>query len=294
MGWLKKIFKVIDPILDKIDPLHNKVQAWTTGQSTTEGQAPYFEKIAPVIIDIFLPGVGSAVGSVDAASSGNYKGAVIYAASAYAQGLGAGTSSTANTASGYSAGDLGTGITANTSNGVGVGLANSGASSATGAGISGTVNSGFSFGAGVSGAATSGAASISNATVIGFDNTDLGTGIMGISYDNAQKVGAQPLTAGAVRAGIKYAKYGVDLYNMRTASGDVLATFGAPVVNISPVMYQFGAPTDLSAIPTNRAADLQGAAIAQAKAQEAEQRQKQLVIAVGAAALVYFISKGKK
>jgi hypothetical protein len=83
MGFLKSIFKALDPILDKIDPMHNKVQTWTTGHSDTEGQAPYFQKIAPQILNAFFPGVGSAVAAADAASEGNTKGAIINAVGAY-------------------------------------------------------------------------------------------------------------------------------------------------------------------------------------------------------------------
>lgn len=290
MGLLRSVFKFIDPILDKLDPMHNKVQTWTTGQKTTAGQAPYFEKIAPVILDVFLPGVGSAVGAADAGSNGNWTGAIVYAGAAYAQGFGAGTAAAGNSTAGYAAGDLGSGITASTTNGVGVGLANAGADT-LGSGISGTVNSGFSFGT----SAASGAAAISNATVIGFDNTDLGTGLTGISYDEAARVGAQPLTAGAIRSGLKYAKYGIDVYNMRTASGDILATFGNHNMNgITPSQYLYSAPADLSAIPSNRAADLNGAALASAAAAAQEDRNNKILISIGAAFLVYYFAKGKK
>jgi len=73
-GLLGGIFKHLDPFLDKIDPLHNIVQKATTGESTTEGQSPYFQKIAPMIVDLFLPGVGSAISGLDSASTGNGKG----------------------------------------------------------------------------------------------------------------------------------------------------------------------------------------------------------------------------
>lgn len=73
-GFLGGIFKALDPFLDKIDPLHNIVQKATTGESTTEGQMPYFQKIAPMIVDAFLPGVGSIVGGIDAGTRGDGKG----------------------------------------------------------------------------------------------------------------------------------------------------------------------------------------------------------------------------
>lgn len=117
-GLLGSFFNFVDPILDTIDPIHNPVQEWTTGSSTTKGQSPYFETIAPMVLDLFLPGVGSAVGAADKASTGNYAGAALSALSAYgalgsagSAGTGAGTelaateglSSTAGTAAGTTA-----------------------------------------------------------------------------------------------------------------------------------------------------------------------------------------------
>ena len=65
MGLLGSVFNFLDPILDTVDPMHNKVQTWTTGSSDTAGQRPYFETIAPLIVDAFFPGVGSAIGAAD-------------------------------------------------------------------------------------------------------------------------------------------------------------------------------------------------------------------------------------
>lgn len=72
-GLLHEAFKFLDPILDTIDPLHNQVQKWTTGSSTTEGQSPYFQAIAPAILSAFFPAAGAALGSVDALSRGDNK-----------------------------------------------------------------------------------------------------------------------------------------------------------------------------------------------------------------------------
>ena len=117
-GLLGSFFNFVDPSLDTIDPIHNPVQTWTTGSSSTKGQSPYFETIAPMVLDLFLPGVGSAVGAADKASTGNYAGAALSALSAYgalgsagSAATGAGTelaateglSSTAGTAAGTTA-----------------------------------------------------------------------------------------------------------------------------------------------------------------------------------------------
>lgn len=70
-------FKKIDPILDTLDPGHNLVQEALTGQSTTEGQLPYFEKIAPVIVSYFFPVAGSLANGVSGVSEGNKQQAII-------------------------------------------------------------------------------------------------------------------------------------------------------------------------------------------------------------------------
>lgn len=93
-GLLDGFFQFVDPILDTLDPMHNKVQTWTTGSSTTDGQSPYFQTIAPMIVDAFLPGVGSAISAADGASTGNWTKAGLGALGAYA-----GLSSLGSTAS---------------------------------------------------------------------------------------------------------------------------------------------------------------------------------------------------
>lgn len=84
-GLLGSVFNFLDPILDEVDPGHNKVQEWTTGSKATKGQRPWFEAIAPIVLDAFLPGVGSAVGAVDKGSTGNWTGAALSALGSYAQ-----------------------------------------------------------------------------------------------------------------------------------------------------------------------------------------------------------------
>lgn len=131
MGLLDWFFDKVDPILDKVDPMHNRVQTWTTGEKTTEGQSPYFQTIAPMIVDAFLPGVGSAIGAADGVSTGNWGKAGLSALGSYAQlggvgstaaesangGLAAssgtqGLSSTSGLPAGYTTGDAGAGLLA--------------------------------------------------------------------------------------------------------------------------------------------------------------------------------------
>ncbi|HLO62902.1 MAG TPA: hypothetical protein VK165_08045 [Azonexus sp.] len=88
---LDDFFKRVDPVLDTLDPMHNIVQERTTGQSTTEGQSPYFQKYAPMIVDAFFPGVGTAAAGVSNISDGNTtKGILQVAGGTYAQWGGGG------------------------------------------------------------------------------------------------------------------------------------------------------------------------------------------------------------
>ena len=91
-GLLGSVFNFVDPILDTIDPMHNKVQEWTTGSKETAKQSPYFETIFPMVIDGFFPGWGSAIGAADGASTGNWTKAGLSALGSYAGFAGAGTS----------------------------------------------------------------------------------------------------------------------------------------------------------------------------------------------------------
>jgi hypothetical protein len=106
-GFLGGIFNILDPILDKLDPMHNKVQEWTTGSAERDQQQPYFSKIAPMIINGFFPGWGSALSAIDEASMGNGRGAVGNAAGAYlgmSGGFNTGYGNLANAAANSAAG----------------------------------------------------------------------------------------------------------------------------------------------------------------------------------------------
>lgn len=70
-------FKKVDPVLDILSPSHNIVQEATTGSATTQGQLPYFEKIAPVIISAFFPVAGSLASGVNGVSQGKTTQAVV-------------------------------------------------------------------------------------------------------------------------------------------------------------------------------------------------------------------------
>lgn len=91
-GLLGGIFKFLDPILDKIDPLHNPTQDLISKPlGMTQEQA--FSTIAPMVVNWFVPGLGSAISGVDAASRGDDRGMLASAISA-AVGASGGLSNT--------------------------------------------------------------------------------------------------------------------------------------------------------------------------------------------------------
>lgn len=83
---LDDAFQRMDPLLDVLDPMHNIVQERTTGQSTTDGQSPYFQKYAPMIVDAFFPGAGSMAAGISKISDGQTgQGLLQFAGGYYSQ-----------------------------------------------------------------------------------------------------------------------------------------------------------------------------------------------------------------
>ena len=81
-GLLGSVFSTLDPILDKIDPLHNTIQDSISKMFGFKDQSSAFKAIAPMVVNAFLPGVGSAISAADAASVGNDRGMLTNAAGA--------------------------------------------------------------------------------------------------------------------------------------------------------------------------------------------------------------------
>lgn len=81
-GLLGGIFNVLDPILDTVDPLHNTLQDTGSNLMGFKDQKQAFSTVAPLILDMFLPGAGSALSAADAASRGDIMSAILSGASA--------------------------------------------------------------------------------------------------------------------------------------------------------------------------------------------------------------------
>jgi len=82
-GLFGAVFNFLDPILDTLDPMHDKAQNFVTKTGGFDSQEQAFSTIMPIIVDAFLPGVGSAASAVNSASTGNWAGALMSGLSAY-------------------------------------------------------------------------------------------------------------------------------------------------------------------------------------------------------------------
>lgn len=115
-GLLGGIFGVLDPILDKLDPLHNTGQDAITGLIGADSQEQAFGTIAPMVLNYFFPGAGSALSAADSASTGNWNGVLTNAAGAYLGATGG-----INTGYGAAANAAATGAASNALNSFGRG-----------------------------------------------------------------------------------------------------------------------------------------------------------------------------
>lgn len=97
-GLFGSIFAFADPILDKLDPLHNTGQNFITKLGGFDSQEQAFGTIMPMVVDYFLPGVGSGLSAANAASQDNWGGALAGALGAYTGMTGAGLNLTSNAA----------------------------------------------------------------------------------------------------------------------------------------------------------------------------------------------------
>lgn len=97
-GLFGSVFGFLDPILDKIDPLHNPAQNLATKWLGFDSQEQALSTIMPMVVDYFLPGVGSGLSAANAASMDNWGGVLTGALGAYTGMTGAGLNMTSNAA----------------------------------------------------------------------------------------------------------------------------------------------------------------------------------------------------
>lgn len=82
-GLFGSVFGALDPILDKIDPFHNIAQNAIVDLGGFDSQEQAFGTIMPMVVDYFLPGVGSGLSAANSASVGNWGGALAGALGSY-------------------------------------------------------------------------------------------------------------------------------------------------------------------------------------------------------------------
>jgi hypothetical protein len=292
MGWFKNITKFVAKVDRAINPQHKYVQDQITEKVFHGDQMAALNTghaIGVGVVDYFFPGVGSALNATDQYQDKNYKGARISLVSAVFQGYASGSFNSSSPTSG-------SGVTIPADGSVGVGAANAGASSTSGAGIVLQSGQGVNYVGSAATYATAAdyATAVYNAdqAVVGFTSSDLGAGI---TTSEAQAVGAQNLTWGDVRQGTSYQKAlgnaAIKAYSLLTRDGTVKATFyGADQMQELPqssINYQFSAPNFMNAIPSNAAADARGAALSTMAATQAANN-RAIMFAAVAGAFLYF------
>lgn len=77
-GLFSKVFKILDPILDRVDPLHNPTQDMAVKLTGSGSQEEAFNKVAPIVLSFFGPW-GAAANAANSASTGNMGGALMSA-----------------------------------------------------------------------------------------------------------------------------------------------------------------------------------------------------------------------
>ena len=81
-GLYNAVFSKLDPILDKVDPLHNPTQDLIADTTGADSQREAFNQIAPSLVNYFVPmGLGYVINAANSANQGDTTGAVTNLAS---------------------------------------------------------------------------------------------------------------------------------------------------------------------------------------------------------------------
>jgi hypothetical protein len=301
MGWFKSLTKAVARLDRATNPIHKAFQDKATDRlfgGNQDKAISVVHSVGVTVLDIVgavfgYPGAGSLLNGTDQAQDGNYKGAVMSFASAAVQ---AGASS--NT-SGWQ------GLTGSTA------TAPATTSAAT-SGSSGFIQDStlvsyesspdyaayFGPQKTVVGSGIYGYTGEIGSTVSGIPSGTytIGTGGgIGIDFTTAMSIGAPNLTLGDLRQGAGFVQKAAGLYDLMNRDGSVRATYGtggAQQVPIEQINYLYTAPSNVSAIPSNRAADLQASQLASQR-QAAEQQKQAVLLAMGCGIALYFLGAFK-
>lgn len=301
MGWFKQLTKAVARLDRATNPIHKAFQDQATKQyfgGNQEKAISVVHSAGVTVLDIVggifgYPGVGSALNGTDQLQDGNTKGAVMSFASAAIQvggasntsgweSLGSSASSTTSTAS--AATSAGTSTLSDTTTFVSY---DAGADYASFFGPEKTV-----VGSGIYGYTGEVGSTV---TGIPSGTYTIGTGGgIGIDYSTAVANNIPNLTLKDVKNGAGFVKTAAGLYDLMNRDGSVRATYGQGVQQVPNelINYLYTAPTNLGAIPSNRAADIQGAALAARQQAQAEQ-QRAVGLAVLCGVGLYFLGAFK-
>lgn len=89
-GLFGSAFKILDPILDKVDPLHDRTQNHVVDLLGADSQQAAFETVAPIVAS-FFGGWGALANTANSASKGDMTGTILSALSGASQFAGVGT-----------------------------------------------------------------------------------------------------------------------------------------------------------------------------------------------------------
>lgn len=293
MGFLNKFISFSTKV-NRLNPLHKAADDYVTKKffdgnidKRMETKTGVLVVVADIIGGIFgYPGAGSLLSGANQVQDKNYKGAVLSFASA---GLQIGSSPNV---SGYT----------NTANAVTPAAAASASVASDASLVAFDAGSDYTAAFGpnktVVGSGIYGYTGEVGSTVSGIPSGTytVGTGGgIGIDFATASANNIPNLTLKDLKSGAGFVKTAVGMYDLINRDGSVRATYGigAQQVPNESINYQFSAPSNMWAIPSNRAQDLAASnQVAQAMADQAQQ-QKMIVLALGCGAALYLLGAFK-
>jgi len=303
MGWFKKLGFATMRFERATNPAVRYYQDYATehffgGNQVKAAHAGH--SLGVTALDIVgslfgYPGIGSALNGTDQLQDGNTKGAVISFASAAVQ---AGASS--NTSGWEKLGGSTAPATTTAGSAATSGTTSAVGDSTTFVAFDAPTDYAAAFGPKqtVVGSGIYGYTGEIGSTVTGIPGGTytVGTGgAIGIDFGTAMANNIPNLTLRDVKNGAGFVKTAAGLYDLMNRDGSVRATYGtgAQQVPQEQINYLFSAPTMVGAIPTNRAADINGAALA-AQAQASAAQQRAVVLAMACGVVLYLSGAFRK
>jgi hypothetical protein len=300
MGWFKSLTKAVARLDRATNPIHKAFQDKATDQlfgGNQEKAISVVHGVGVTVLDIVgavfgYPGVGSALNGTDQLQDGNTKGAIMSFASAAVQ-----VGSSPNNSGWQSMGSGGTGAASTTT----AAAASSPAASAAGdsttfVAFEASPDYAAFFGPDktVVGSGIYGYTGAAGSTVSGIPagTYTIGTGGgIGIDFGTAMSNNIPNLTLKDIKNGAGFVKTAAGMYDLMNRDGSVRASYGTATggqqVPSELINYLYTAPTNMGAIPSNRAADITGAALA-AQQQASQAQQQAIVLAMLCGIALYF------